>query len=232
MTGETGLEVLDGILRESAPTAALELRRVPPAPNLQERLGSEATADEFDRARALSHEDGIPFWHSVFRLGAGTPGGVRQQVLNAALYGQATEHYATVTAGSDFVARAEQLIVESPDGNYVVATSRVKHDRGERHFLMLDFSVKERWIGATQSAVGAIRALGTPGTILSSGRSFHFIGDNLATWEDYSRFLYRALLLVPLVDERWIAHQLLARTATLRVSPNSQGDVPRAITHV
>jgi hypothetical protein len=232
MVGTAALEVLRNVLEKSAPGAELELRRVPPAPNLQQRLEGEGIDGEFSRARALSHDEGIPFWHSVFRIGASEPGGVRQAVLDAALYSQSTERFAYVPLGDDFLARADQLVNDSPSEEYIVASSCVLTDAGQKHFVMLDFSVKERWAGAVETAAGAARALGVSGTLLTSGRSFHFIGDELATWDAYSRFLYRALLLVPVVDERWVAHQLMAGNATLRVSPNSQGVIPSAIVHV
>lgn len=232
MVGKSALEILSDALDKSAPGAELELRRVPPAPNLQQRLDGQGVDGDFTRARAMSHDEGIPFWHSVFRIGASEPGGVGQPVLDAALYSQSTKHYAYVPGGDGFVARAQAFIKASPGEDFIVASSGVQVGGDQAHFVMLDFSVKERWAGSAQTAAGAARALGVPGTLLTSGRSFHFIGDELATWDSYSRFLVRALLLVPIVDERWVAHQLLAGNATLRVSPNSHGVVPRSIVHI
>lgn len=226
----TALEVLSRVLRTTL--SDLELRQVPPAPNLQERLDDTSSQEDFRRARTLSHEEGIPFWHSVFRLGAWSEVGVSDAVLKAALYSQATDHYAYVSCDGSFAARAAAAIEAAPTEVYIVASSSVQTAGGTRHIPMLDFSVKERWPGALATAVGAIRALGIPGTVLASGRSFHFIGDELATWDEYSAFLCRALLLAPIVDERWIAHQLLAGRATLRVSPNSHGLVPREVARV
>lgn len=226
----TALDVLSRVLRTTQ--TDLELRQVPPAPNLQQRLGDTSSQDTFRQSRALSHEEGIPFWHSVFRLGAQSEVGVAESVLEAALYSQSTEHYAYIPCDDSFTARAVSAVEAAPVDVYIVASSSVETVEGRRHIPMLDFSVKERWPGALATAVGAIRALGVPGTVLASGRSFHFIGDEPATWENYSAFLYRALLLAPIVDERWVSHQLLAGRATLRVSPNSHGQVPHEVARV
>lgn len=228
----TALEVLSNVLKGGQHQLALELRQVPPAPNLQQRIGAESRSEDFSRARTLSHEEGIPFWHSVFRIGSQASAGVSPAVLEAALYSQSTEHFSYVTADEFFVENATSAVAEADPNVYIVASSAVDTDDGKRHIPMLDFSTKERWPGALDTAVGSVRALGLPGTLLASGRSFHFIGGHFLTWENYSRFLYRALLLAPIVDERWVAHQLLAGNATLRVSPNSHGEVPRQVARI
>lgn len=228
----TALETIDTVMRTSKSEHRVELRKVPPAPSLQRRLGTVSAREDFDQSRSLSHEVGIPFWHSVFRLGSQAEDGVPREILDAAMYRQSTEHYAYINCGESFFARATEVIEAAPTDAYVVASSSVETSKGTMHLPMLDFSVKERWVGALKTAEGSIRALGLPGTLLASGRSFHFIADELTTWENYSAFLQRALLLTPIVDERWVAHQLLAGRATLRVSPNKHGQVPRVVAHI
>ena len=233
MTTATVVDVLNDVLATSGyqPTH-LELRQVPPAPNLQQRVGEDVAAGILASARELSHDEGIPFWHSVFRIGAQSATGVPAPIVEAALYSQGTTSYGTVAVAEDFTAAAQRLVESAPTQTYIVASSGVPTDRGTLHVPFLDFSVKERWAGAERTAVAAAEALGIAGTVLASGRSFHFIGKELLSWERYAAFLYRALLLAPLVDERWIAHQLLAGEATLRVSPNSAGHVPTAVAYV
>jgi hypothetical protein len=72
---------------------------------------------------------------------------------------------------------------------------------------------------------------GMPSAIFSSGNSYHYYGLHLQTAAQYFHdFLPRALLLAPLVDARWVAHQLQDMLATLRISPHlTGGQTPRLV---
>jgi hypothetical protein len=54
--------------------------------------------------------------------------------------------------------------------------------------------------------------------LVNSGRSYHFYGDRLLTTSKWREVLLRASLLAPIVDGRWITHQLLQGYAALQVS--------------
>jgi len=71
------------------------------------------------------------------------------------------------------------------------------------------------------------------GYLLSSGQSYHFYGKSLLNEDELPAFLGRALLLSPIVDRSWVAHQLIEGACGLRISarlPN--GDVPRLVREV
>ncbi len=71
------------------------------------------------------------------------------------------------------------------------------------------------------------------GFLLQSGESYHFYGKGLLDDRALVRFLGQALLLAPVIDRAWIAHQLIEGASALRISkkPSGSGEpvVVRAI---
>ena len=230
--GVSVVVAIESIVAKLDGVATIELRSVSSAPSLQNRarIGDDIV---LDAAKALSHDQGIPFWHSVFRLGAQSSGGVAYEIVQGALFSQESKHVEFVEAGEQFRLRLERAIDNEPaEGMLLLASTIRLQDGSIAHLPLLDFSIKERWDGAQVSAERVALALGVPGVLVASGRSFHFIGEVALSWNAYSDYLHRALLLTPLVDERWIAHQLRARQATLRLSPNAAGVWPTVISEV
>jgi hypothetical protein len=89
---------------------------------------------------------------------------------------------------------------------------------GPLHVPMLDFQVAVS-PAATELATALLAELGVGGWLLSSGHSYHFIGDEpLAGAGELAAFLGRALLFAPVVDGRWVAHQLIEGACALRIS--------------
>jgi hypothetical protein len=99
------------------------------------------------------------------------------------------------------------------------------NDGSTMHIPMLDFSisVNEKSLDIVSSAVEALLSSipdlsNSRGFILNSGQSYHFFGLRLITQQQLEHFLHRALLLVPLVDARYIGHSVLDGELCLRVS--------------
>ena len=74
------------------------------------------------------------------------------------------------------------------------------------------------------SSTIAALAIG-PGYLVESGESYHFYGLGLLSDSDLPAFLGKILLLCPIVDRAWVAHQLMEGVCALRVSPRSQQEI-------
>lgn len=96
--------------------------------------------------------------------------------------------------------------------------SEVILDSGEKkHIPMLDFKIKSEGLNIAL-VHSVIESLSLKGFILNSGKSYHFIGDNLICKEQLTELLAKFVLFHPISDKAWAAHQLIEGSASLRVS--------------
>jgi hypothetical protein len=224
------LAALSTLVSGLADAKEIQLAFVPRAPRVQRRAeGGPETEQLIERARTIRLDEGIPFWHALFLEGEKLPEGVPRSIVESALYHQNIDMRSErrLTVHAEILADIQAVIEECPPDEMVVLMSRVTTTRGEtRHIPMLDFSSKSNIPGAEASVRSAVRALDQDGLLVSSGRSYHFFGDVLLAENDFRDFLARALLLAPITDDRWIAHQLISGFSCLRVSDSDKGLAP------
>lgn len=58
------------------------------------------------------------------------------------------------------------------------------------------------------------------GWVLNSGKSYHFVGQEVVSSSALMRFLAKAVLFAPVTDRNWIAHQICEQHCTLRLFDN------------
>lgn len=200
------------------------------APSLQQRVAASSDAQELIQvARDERMLTGVPFWQALFFNGASGEEGVPAEILDAAFYHQkpAVSDELSLQIGGDLSYTLEAFALGLGDDEVLMLTSRVTlADGAQMHIPMLDFSLKARLQGADVTVRRAGKALGVPGELSSTGRSYHFFGLQGMGEEAWRNFMARALLLAPITDERWIAHQLIAGYAGLRVSASDKGAAP------
>lgn len=111
-----------------------------------------------------------------------------------------------------------------PNEHMLAILSRVTTSDGKHaHIPMIDFRSMPSTI-AVANATSIVQRLGIDGFLLDSGNSYHFYGQDAVTEEELYSYLARALLYMPIVDHRWVAHQLIERQCALRVSPRTTSD--------
>jgi hypothetical protein len=182
-----------------------------------------------ERGLRLRAEVGISFWDAVLLRSidlANPP----QNLLGAA--GRHSPSVVPVDIGLDAdLTSTLRSLADDQQGQAIDLRSRVQMaDGGVRHLPMLDFRRP-----SVESAVNLIVAVVSnldvgAGFVLWSGSSFHFLGARLISTAALQTFLGRALLYAPLVDSRWIGHQLIEGVCSLRIS-KSQGHphAPRVV---
>ena len=110
----------------------------------------------------------------------------------------------------------ESLISLSRQG-YILNSNVKRGKETHLHIPMMDFLLPVNK-NNTDIAEECIRLLGlNRGYLVDSGSSYHFLGSEPITWDEYRSVLYRALLLAPVTDNRWIAHQLINGSSNLRL---------------
>ena len=201
---------------------SIAITEIAAVPRMQERLAdaqaAESLLDIVEKERA---ESNLPFWDAVLFALPYESSFVRNDVSAAALFHQQTARIPNKESlpvgpslGDTLAARAAQIRT----GRLLVVSSLIKLASGApAHVPMLDFRIPPT--PAHKELVCELaHHLNLGGWILESGRSYHFYGATLLDHDQFRNFLGRALLFQPVVDARWIAHQLMEGAAALRVS--------------
>lgn len=181
---------------------------------------SDAVQDVTQRARSKHEAYGFGFWEfALSETGRVSPEVRRALVSNALRHSPLQESSFQELPTPLFLDEGGAGAYEElPDGLIVSLLSQVRLVGGEvAHIPMLDFSVRSGASGL-EVAAEAIHALGLKGTLFGSGRSYHFYGADVVNESTYRTLLARAQLLSPIVDARWISHQLIDGMFRLRVS--------------
>ncbi len=203
------------------------------APRVQRRVPGGSHFDELiERAKALRIEYGMPFWYALFISGEALEDGVPMAVLEAAQFHQDIElgSERVVVKDGGLPEKLAKLAATLNQGQVLVLISAMKLPNGRRmHLPMLDLSTKSTRRGGEATVRAALSALGVTGQLAESGRSFHFFGSRLLTEKQHREFLARALLFAPIVDDRWIAHQLISGYSSLRMSRGDKGELPKLL---
>jgi hypothetical protein len=112
-------------------------------------------------------------------------------------------------------------------GEILAISSRMLSVSGEEaHLPMLDFRVAISEENE-ELVCEQLRAMKLQGWLLESGRSYHFLGRSVLDGRAcLSKFLGQALLFAPLVDGRWVAHQLIEGACALRISSGNDEQIP------
>jgi hypothetical protein len=234
LIGATAVEALVAILSDrSQGIGAVEFATVPAStPLIQERRTLDSNAREvIERALRLRSDISLPFWDATMAMCFGARASVLP-LFEAALYHSPSPSTRTLTVGRG--CQVEEIVTLFPpvEANSVLALlSSVTTDSGERaHLPLLDFHLPST---ATNEriALEALQALQVgPGYLLTSGKSYHFIGVKLVEAAAFPKFLARALLLSPVIDRSWIAHQIIEGRSALRISPRpGRDDTPRIV---
>jgi hypothetical protein len=97
--------------------------------------------------------------------------------------------------------------------------SRVKVESNEFYCLpLLDMRIPKSLRSLNIIASIANRLLGTRFAILETDKSYHLVGIALLKDIEINNFLARALLYSPITDHAYIAHQLLEKESSLRLT--------------
>lgn len=163
------------------------------------------------------------------RLGTGSS----QQLAPRVFVREALKHrgYSTPLDAHPAAMFAQVISIPPPDGAVRGFCSRVfLNDGDEAHLPLLDFQcdVNEE---NTAALVDAMKMMGQiHGTLVTSGRSYHYYGFDPMTLMAWRQFMARSVLLAPLTDVRYLAHCLIEDLACLRIDPRpNQLDEPLVV---
>lgn len=113
--------------------------------------------------------------------------------------------------------RLDQYLDSNFPSPHAINSKILMIDGSTRHIPLLDFKVTSQ-SGHDELVMDCIRSLGLSGYILDSGKSYHFIGEKLISESELIDILAKFVFLDPISDKAWAAHQILERSASLRIS--------------
>ena len=217
-------EVLSLLIAENDHVSAVFAFTYRHPPLLQERL--VLTPDEnaiIGKATELRASSRMPFWEALLLSCFGERRDCTR-LLEEALFHQSTrDSLIRISRDEVLDGRLSELSNEQPSGSHLSFSSRIEVDGSEvRNLPLLDFHCPEsaendRLVSDVCRLLFRRKAL-----VLSSGESYHVLGLATLSEDEFREFLTRSLLFAPIVDARYVAHQLLEGACALRLSHSTE----------
>ena len=185
---------------------------------IQQRIVDRTSQSLISAALERRENTAIPFWQSLM-ITIQNDEQIPDDLLDAALFHQNLSHACNLSR-KDLM--HGMLDAYASRGPVTSLDSCLKLTSKDAHLPFLDFRVQPS--DSNERLVEAIcqRLLPDGFVILTSGRSYHACGVVLQNSADRIEFLGRSLLFAPIVDDRYVAHQLMQSSSALRISSSNQ----------
>jgi hypothetical protein len=190
---------------------------------LQERLvltpGENAILAKATALRSVSR---MPFWEALMLSCFG------EQHDFTRLLGQATFHQShgdsvfRISRDEILAGRLVELMSAQPTGHHLSFSSRIEMGaEGTKQLPLLDFHCPDTVENDYLVSEVCKQLYHDTALVFSSGESYHTLGLDLLNENGFRDFLTRSLLFAPIVDARYVAHQLLEGACALRLSTSA-----------
>ncbi|MEK7951412.1 primase 1D-like protein [Luteolibacter soli] len=218
--GLTTAEIFERLVVQNPEVSAIHAFAYRHPPLLQDRL-------EFDpkekavlgKALSLRKKTGMPFWEALL-LSCFDESLDFSRLLGEARFHQS--HRSSICRISRQEALGGRLVEFSnnpPDGCNLSISSGIEVCGGAlKHLPFLDFHCPESVRNDRLVSDVCIEIYRSPVIVMSSGESYHSIGLELLGEAELRGLLTRSLLYSPIVDARYVTHQLLEGACALRLS--------------
>jgi len=111
------------------------------------------------------------------------------------------------------------MMTEQPVGHHLSFSSRIElAERGTKQLPLLDFHCPESAENDRLVTEVCKQLYRHTTLVFTSGESYHALGLDPLDERGFQDFLTRSLLFAPIVDARYVAHQLLEGACALRLS--------------
>lgn len=164
---------------------------------------------------------GFGFWEFALAGAVNATPPTRHGLLRGALRHNSDDTIQLELSLEDFTLALEAGSFHDLPARNVVSLTSIAADHWDGpepwHLPMLDMSVAAGEAGLA-ACMDVLAQLDAHGAVFASGRSYHYVGDRLLPPRQMLDFLARAQLLSPIVDARWVTHQLIDGRCGLRIS--------------
>ena len=217
--GDTSLQLVTSIPLFLPKIKEFTFVRYRVSPGLDIRLASVQEANDRD---LVKDQAGFSGWYSSQRIQSSDTKKLLHQLL--AHNGRAEQNGRFVLQRDEILSGCleERATSLGPD-EVLGICSLCKTSNGRSwHLPMLDFNIAPSRDARELVFDGMRQLLDCDGYLLESGKSYHYYGLTLLSWNRFADFLSRSLLLTPLTDIRYIAHRLISRMGVLRITANKE----------
>jgi hypothetical protein len=227
--GVGNADVITGLVEHLACIKALSVFPYNHPTLLQDRLDlDDIESDILTKGLNLRASTNLPFWDSLLGSCFGRRAGYRRLVEAAQFHQSHRDSFVRVSREDVLSDKLTSMAATVTDTAWSLFSSIELNDGTKAHFPLMDFHCPEsEWNDGLVSVVCRQLFRGTV-YVFSSGKSYHAIGSALLDAHGLQRFLARALLFSPIIDGRYVAHQLLEEGCALRLtSSKDKPQVPR-----
>jgi hypothetical protein len=218
-------DILTLLVSENADIAAIFTFAYTHPALLQQRL--RLSRDEeaiLAKATALRAASRLPFWEALMLSCFDEQHDVTRLLSEATFHQSHRDSLLRISRDQVLAGRLAELVEAQPKGHNVSFSSIIELNSEEckQQLAMLDFHCPET--SENDRLVSEVcRHLFRRGALIfSSGESYHALGLDSMEELEFRNFLTRSLLFAPIVDARYVAHQLLEGACALRLSTSSE----------
>lgn len=206
------IQIILKLLEFYSNISAVNIVKLKSAPKIQDVCDNWSINEErlFQKAVEMRSHSKIPFWSSLMIANLDNKNWSKDCILAA------NRHNNTININispDQFRLKA----TEFEQGFYGINSEVVFCDGSKSHIPMIDFHIAKSKINEEIVCAVCSSLLPEGGFIIDSGNSYHFIGKKLVTENQLLNLLAKSILFTPIVDEIWVAHQIIERSCTLRV---------------
>jgi hypothetical protein len=191
---------------------------------LQQRL--VLSPDEnaiLEKSMYLRNTSRLPFWEALMLSCFGEQKNFTRLLQEAKFHQSQAESFVRISRSEVLAGRLAEIMIALPAGHNLSFSSRIEMEGlGVRQLALLDFHCPES--NENDRLVSEVCKQLFRGTtlVLSSGESYHALGLSTLDEPEFREFLTRSLLFAPIVDGRYVAHQLLEGACALRLSNSTE----------
>jgi hypothetical protein len=222
-------ELFKDLVCENKMIKGIYIHSYPDAPQLQERIKfSKVESLQFNEAIKIRDNTMLPFWDSLM-LSYHNREEFSKEILRGALLHNFKRDKYFVEREHFINTHLDEFL--SNNINFAVNSEVITVNNERKHLILLDFHIQEskRNQRVVESVLEAMSL--NDGYLLRSGKSYHFIGMNLINEYELINILGKSLFFAPIIDKAWVAHQLIERSCSLRIT-KKHGIYPTVIKEI
>jgi len=218
--GMSSARALECLVAQNNKLGAIHIFTYFHAPLLQNRIPfSDSENVIFSKAIQLRKKTLLPFWEALMLSCFGEEGDFRRLLKLATFHQNQKSNILRIERDDILKGKLHDLIQSLTQGQHLSFSSEIFITKSERYHLpLLDFHCSESAENDKLITNVCLELFQSPVLVLASGVSYHAIGTELVNDAGLRSYLTRSLFFAPIVDTRYVAHQMLEGACALRLS--------------